>query len=46
MRINIAVATKRNNTVKGIVTSSGGCHAVGISGASLSYDMKNFGEAK
>jgi hypothetical protein len=46
LRINIAVATKRNITVKLIVTSSVGRHVVGINDDCFSYDMKNVGEAK
>jgi hypothetical protein len=46
LRINIAVATKRNITVNRIVTLSVGRHVAGISGGFLSYDMKNVGEAK
>jgi hypothetical protein len=46
LRINIAVATKRNITIKRIVTSSVGRHVAEINGDCLSYDMKNVGEAK
>jgi hypothetical protein len=42
----MTVATKRNITVKRIVTSSVGRHVARINGDNLSYDMKNVGEAK
>jgi hypothetical protein len=44
LRINIAVATKRNITFKPIVTSSVGRQVAGRNSDCLSYDMKNVGE--
>jgi hypothetical protein len=46
LRIIIAVATKRNITVKRIMTLFVGRHVAGISGGFFSYNMKNVGEAK
>jgi hypothetical protein len=45
-QINIAIATKRNFTVKCIVTLSVGCHVEEINRDVLSYNMKNVGETK
>jgi hypothetical protein len=46
LRINIAIATKRNITVKRIVKSSVKRRVVGINGKCISYNVTNVGRPK